>query len=90
MTFTTTAKPGEGPVLLGRFPGADEPGSSDTEDKMRCSNEHFGIKPETVEERAQALTDAWLRGVTQGGHVVSPEDIAAVHAVSLANASFDA
>ncbi len=34
MTFTTTAKPGGGPVLLGRFPGADEPASSTTEDYM--------------------------------------------------------
>ncbi len=57
---------------------------------MRCSNAHFGIPPESISERAQTLTDAWLRGVTQGGHVVRPEDIAAVHAVSLATAEREA
>ncbi len=48
MTSTTTAKPGEGPVLLGRFPGADEPGSSTEGETMHCSNEHFGIPPADV------------------------------------------
>jgi hypothetical protein len=37
----------------------------------------------TVKARARHLTEAWLRGATQGGHIVTPEDIAAVHRASM-------
>lgn len=56
----------------------------------RCIVEDSGTIPQSVKDRARLLLEAWLRGVTQGGHTASPEDIAAVYDTSLARAREEA
>lgn len=43
-----------------------------------------------IAARARVLTEAWLRGATQGGHTPSKADIAAVHRASLSRARHEA
>ncbi len=81
MTFTTTAKPGGGPVLLGRFPGADEPGSSN--DGGTMPKQHTDVTVENhgslvlVRPETDAATDWLNENVTEcvwfaGALVVEP------------------
>ncbi len=56
----------------------------------QCIVADSGTIPQSVKERARVLLEAWLRGVTQGGHTASPEDIAAVHATALERAREEA
>lgn len=37
----------------------------------------------SLEREARSLVEAWLRGITQGGHIVTPEEIAEVYHTAL-------
>lgn len=41
---------------------------------------------EQAEQRARQLLEAWLRGMNQGGHIATPQDIAEVYQIALHDA----
>lgn len=56
----------------------------------QCIVADSGSIPQSIKDRAQGLLDAWLRGITEGGHIVSPKDIAAAYDVMLGRARDEA